>query len=148
MTSNWHSRATWGMTLGLIISLALLLLVRPGPFGTVAASLEYDTLDFWFSLREPRRLKTVALSLSTKPRCVVGTGAPSRRATSRVCWARSNGGRASVALDFPSLGDPILRMDGQPELAAAVRAHGGVVLPLEWWFSGTSNGAMPRRKCV
>ena len=49
--ANWHGRATWGMTIGLIISLALLLLLRPGVLGGLTGTLEYDTLDFWFRLR-------------------------------------------------------------------------------------------------
>ena len=45
---EWRQQATWGALLGGVIALLILLLLANRPSG---ASLEHDTLDFWFSLR-------------------------------------------------------------------------------------------------
>ena len=136
MTSNWHSRATWGMTLGLLISLALLLLVRPGLFGPVAAALEYDTLDFWFTLREPRTLKSVGVIAVDEATVRRWNGRTfDARDIARTIRALKTAGARTVALDFPLLNDPLLQLEGTPQLAQAMREHGRVVLPLQWEFA-------------
>ena len=130
--SQWHGRATWGMTIGLIISLALLLLLRPSFSGGFAGALEYDTLDLWFRLRTERPAERVAI--------VVVDEATVRRWKGRTFDGRDiaqlierlqAAGARGVALNFPQLGDAQLAVDGQSELVAAMRAHGHVTLPLQ-----------------
>src|SRR5688572_25588273 len=44
---DWRQRASWGMSIGLGVALATLVLLHFHPLG---AKLEYDTLDFCFQL--------------------------------------------------------------------------------------------------
>ena len=143
--SNWHGRATWGMTLGLIIALALLLLMRPGFLGGLTGTLEYDTLDFWFRLRAERASDTVAI--------VAVDEATVRRWKGRTFDGRDIAqlvreldkvGVRAIALNFPQLGDLALDVDGQPELAAAMRAQGAVTLPLQFGEEGWESPPLPR----
>lgn len=131
--SQWHGRATWGMTQGLIISLALLLLLRPGFFGGLTGALEYDTLDFWFRLRSERQSKQVAIVAVDEAtvRRWKGRTFEGRDIAQLVALLDSAGARA-IALNFPQLGDLQLAVDGQGELAAAMRAQGAVTLPLQF----------------
>ncbi len=135
--SQWHGRATWGMTIGLIISLALLLLLRPGFLGGLAGALEYDTLDLWFRLRAERPAERVAI--------VAVDEATVRRWKGRTFDGRDiallverldRAGARGIALNFPQLGDSQLAVDGQDQLAAAMRAHKRVTLPLQMGDDG------------
>jgi hypothetical protein len=79
--------ATRGMMLGLIVSVATLLLLSNHPAGQ---GLENDTLDFWFGLRnatspDMQPSQHVACSKWTKQRCAAGRDAFSTRAMSGVC---------------------------------------------------------------
>ena len=130
---SWHSRATWGMTLGLIVALSLLLLFRPAIFGGLATTLEYDTLDFWFSLRPRRTSRLVAI--------VAVDEATVRRWNGRafdgpdvaaLVRALHHAGVKAVALNFPQLGDLQLPIRGKTKLKAALRAQGAVTLPLQF----------------
>ncbi len=130
--SQWHGRATWGMTIGLIISLALLLLLRPGFLGGLAGALEYDTLDLWFRLRAERpaqRVAIVAVDEATVRRWKGRTF--DGRDLARLVELLDQAGARSIALNFPQLGDLQLAVEGQNELAAAMRAQGHVTLPLQ-----------------
>ncbi len=147
--SQWHGRATWGMTLGLIISLALLLLLRPGFLGALTGALEYDTLDFWFRLRSEREAKGVAI--------VAVDEATVRRWKGRtfdgpdiaqLVTQLDRAGARAIALNFPQLGDLQLAVDGQSELAAAMRAQGAVTLPLQFGEEGWESPPLPRQESV
>ena len=142
--SQWHGRATWGMTIGLIISLALLLLLRPGFPGGLASALEYDTLDLWFRLRSERpveRVAIVAVDEATVRRWKGRTF--DGRDIARLVARLDEAGARSIALNFPQLGDLQLAVDGQTELAAAMRVQGGVTLPLQMGAEGWETAATP-----
>ena len=131
--SQWHGRATWGMTIGLIISLALLLLLRPGFAGGLAGALEYDTLDLWFRLRSERptdKVAIVAVDEATVRRWKGRTF--DGRDIARLVRQLDGAGARAIALNFPQLGDLQLAVEGQDELAAAMRAQGAVTLPLQF----------------
>lgn len=143
--SQWHGRATWGMTIGLIISLALLLLLRPGFVGGLAGALEYDTLDLWFRLRAERpaeRVAIVAVDEATVRRWKGRTF--DGRDIARLVEQLDKAGARSIALNFPQLGDLQLAIDGQSELAAAMRAQGGVTLPLQLGEEGGETLPFPQ----
>ena len=128
-----YSRATWGMTIGLIIALALLMLWRPGVLGSLTTALEYDTLDFWFRLRPQRtsqRVAIVAVDEATVRRWK-GRSFDGRDVAALVRDLRDAKVRA-VALNFPQLGDLQMPVDGKAELEAALRAQGAVTLPLQF----------------
>lgn len=127
---NWHQRTTWGMTLGLIAALGLLLTLQPGVFGSLAASFEYDTLDFWFALRDTRQSSQVGIVAIDEATLRRWNGGFRARDLARVVRLLRGAGARDVALDLPQLCDARLRFDGQEELAAAMRANGRVTLPL------------------
>ena len=138
--SAWHGRATWGMTLGLIIALALLLLLRPGFLGGLTGTLEYDTLDFWFRLRSERtsdRVAIVAVDEATVRRWKGRTF--DGRDLALLVRELDRAGARAIALNFPQLGDLKLSVDGQDELAAAMRAQGAVTMPLQFGEEGWEN---------
>ena len=139
---HWHSRATWGMTLGLIIALSLLLALRPSVLGGLAETLEYDTLDFWFRLRPERvseRVAIVAVDAATVRRWN-GRSFEARDVAALVRALQNSGARA-IALDFPQLGELALPAADIRSLAAAMRAQGAVALPLS--FEQQDGGAWP-----
>ncbi|HEX9998248.1 MAG TPA: CHASE2 domain-containing protein, partial [Abditibacterium sp.] len=131
-SSNWHQRATWGMTLGLIAALALLLALRPGVMGSLSSSFEYDTLDFWFALREARQSRSVGI-IAVDEATVRRWNGQSFRADEIALIVRKlkNAGAKGVALNFPTLCDPLLRFQDENVLIEAMRFNGRVVLPLE-----------------
>ena len=135
--ANWHGRATWGMTIGLIISLALLLLLRPGVLGGLTGTLEYDTLDFWFRLRAERpsgQVAVVAVDEATVRRWKGRTF--DGQDIAQLVRQLDQAGASAIALNFPQLGDLALAVDGQDELARAMRAQGAVTLPLQFGEEG------------
>ena len=135
--SQWHGRATWGMTIGLIISLALLLLLRPGFLGGLAGALEYDTLDLWFRLRAERPAQNVAIIAVDEATVRRWKGrAFDGRDLARLVELLDQAGARGIALNFPQLGDLQLAIDGQPQLAAAMRAQRHVTLPLQMGEDG------------
>ena len=135
--SNWHGRATWGMTIGLIIALALLLLLRPNFLGGLAGTLEYDTLDFWFRLRSERTSEQVAIVAVDEATVRRWKGRTfDGRDIARLVRGLNRVGARGIALNFPQLGDLGLTVDGQTELAAAMRAQGAVTLPLQFGEEG------------
>ena len=143
--SAWHGRATWGMTIGLIIALALLLLLRPGCLGGLTGTLEYDTLDFWFRLRSERpseQVAVVAVDEATVRRWKGRTF--DGRDLARLVRDLDRAGARAIALNFPQLGDLQLAVDGQSELAAAMRAQGAVTLPLQFGEEDRDQ-SLPRR---
>ncbi len=145
--SAWHGRATWGMTLGLIIALALLLLMRPGFLGGVTGALEYDTLDFWFRLRAERpseEVAVLAVDEATVRRWQGRTFDGHDLAT--LVRELDKVGVSAIALNFPQLGDLKLEVNGQDELVAAMRAQGAVTLPLQFGSEEWRVPAMPRGK--
>ena len=142
--SQWHGRATWGMTIGLIISLALLLLLRPSFPGGLAGALEYDTLDLWFRLRAERpaeRVAIVAVDEATVRRWKGRTF--DGRDIARLIERLDKAGARGIALNFPQLGDLQLAVDGQAELAAAIRAQKHVTLPLQMGGEGWETDEPP-----
>ena len=131
--SNWHGRATWGMTLGLIIALALLLLLRPAFLGGVTGALEYDTLDLWFRLRAERPSDEVAIIAVDEATVRRWKGRTfDGRDIAQLVRELDRADVKAIALNFPQLGDLALAVDGQAELAAAMRAQGAVTLPLQF----------------
>ena len=147
--SAWHGRATWGMTLGLIIALGLLLLLRPGFLGGLTGTLEYDTLDFWFRLRSERtsdRVAIVAVDEATVRRWKGRTF--DGRDLAQLVRQLDRAGVRAIALNFPQLGDLKLAVDGQNELATAMRAQGAVTLPLQFGEEGWENLSLERRQRV
>ena len=145
--SAWHGRATWGMTLGLIIALALLLLLRPGFLGGVTGALEYDTLDFWFRLRAERpseQVAVLAVDEATVRRWQGRTFDGHDLAT--LVRDLNKAGVSAIALNFPQLGDLKLEVNGQDELVAAMRAQGAVTLPLQFGSEEWRVPALPHGK--
>ncbi|PQV63400.1 PAS domain S-box-containing protein [Abditibacterium utsteinense] len=131
-SSNWHQRATWGMTLGLIAALSLLLTLRPGVLGALSTSFEYDTLDFWFALRDARQSQNVAILAIDETTVRKWNGENFRaRDLSRALLLLQKFGARGVALNLPQLCDPNLHFDGEGELIAAIKKNGRVTLPLE-----------------
>ncbi len=131
-SSNWHQRATWGMAIGLVVALSLLLTLRPGVLGGLSSSLEYDTLDFWFALRDTRQSSGVAI-VAIDEATLRRWGGNSFRApdVARAIGLMSAAGARSIALDVPQLCDPNLHFRGEKTLIAAIQASGRVVLPLD-----------------
>ncbi len=130
--SNWHQRATWGMTLGLIAALSLLLTLRPGVLGALSTSFEYDTLDFWFALRDARQSQNVAVLAIDEATIRRWNGENFRaRDIARAILLLQKSGARGVALDLPQLCDANLKFEGEAELIAAMKQNGRVTLPLE-----------------
>ena len=127
------------MTLGLVAALLLLVLLRPGALGPLATSLEYDTLDFWFSLRDPRPSQSVAILAvdDTTLRRWDGRPFEARDIARLLALCKENRVRA-VALAFPSL--PAARGDDLAILGDALRENGPVCLPFDLQ---NSRGAAP-----
>jgi signal transduction histidine kinase/CHASE2 domain-containing sensor protein len=126
------------MTLGLVMALATLLLLSSHPIGW---SLEHDTLDFWFSLRN-------ATSPATQPSQGVAVlaldDATLRRWQGRVFDERDVGrllrllkdeGAAAATLTWPMLTDSRLRLPDQNLLARDLKASGIACLPLNFSVS-------------
>ncbi len=131
-SSNWHQRATWGMAIGLIVALALLLVLRPGILGGLSTSFEYDTLDFWCALREARRSNAVVVVAIDEATLRRWQGDSFRAPdVARAVTLLGQAGAGSVALDLPQLCDPGLHFEGETALVRAIKANGRVVLPLE-----------------
>ncbi len=146
-SSNWHQRATWGMALGLIAALGLLLTLRPGILGPLATSFEYDTLDFWFALRDSRQSNRVTI-LAIDEATVRGWNGQNFHAPdiARAIRLLQGAGANGIALHLPQLCDPQLRFAGEVDLLAAMRA-GKVVLPLELrQFEAAQGGSAPQRE--
>lgn len=144
--SNWHQRATWGMTLGLIAALSLLVTLRPGVLGALSTSFEYDTLDFWFALRDARQSQSVAI-LAIDEATVRRWNGDSFRATdiARTLDLLKESGASGVALSLPQLCDPNLRFEGEAQLVAAIKANGRVTLPLELRSTSAGNWSEPNQ---
>ena len=141
---TWHSRATWGMTLGLIVALSLLLLFRPSVVGGVATTLEYDTLDFWFSLRPQRTSRRVAIVAVDQPTVRRWNGRTfDGRDVALLVRELHQAGVVAVALNFPQLGDLQLPIQSKAELEAALRAQGAVTLPLQFANSDWEGAEAP-----
>ncbi|HEX8462979.1 MAG TPA: CHASE2 domain-containing protein [Abditibacterium sp.] len=131
-SSNWHQRATWGMTLGLIAALGLLLMLRPGFLGALSSSFEYDTLDFWFTLRDARQAQQVTIVAIDEATVRRWNGDTFRAAdVARALKLLDEAGARGVALNLPQLCDAQLKFPGEAQLIAAMRQNGRVVLPLE-----------------
>ncbi|BCM91689.1 sensor histidine kinase WalK [Abditibacteriota bacterium] len=127
-----QSRVTWGMAQGLVIALGLLLVLRPGVLGGLANSLEWDTLDWWFFLRNPVPVRSVAILAVDEETVMRWKGrAFDAHDVAVAVRALKNHGASAVALDFPSLCQMPLGAAEQAELADAMRFNGAVTLPLE-----------------
>lgn len=127
-----HSRLTWGMAQGLLISLTLLLVLRPGVWGGLANSLEWDTLDWWFSMRAPRVSRSVVILAVDDATVARWNGrAFDARDVARVLRELKKRGAKAVALDFPSLCETPPTSLERAELAGAMRFNGAVTLPLQ-----------------
>lgn len=130
--ANWHRRTTWGMMLGLVAALALLLALRPGVLGSLSSTFEYDTLDFWFALRDARRSRHVGIIAIDEATLRRWNGESFRaRDVAKLLRLLKNAGAKGVELNIPQICDPGLTFNGQDELIAAMRDNGRVVLPLE-----------------
>jgi signal transduction histidine kinase len=130
--SNWHRRTTWGMMLGLIAALSLLLTLRPGVLGSLSNTFEYDTLDFWFGLRDARRSRHVGIVAIDEATIRRWNGDSFRaRDVAKLLRLLKNAGARGVELNIPQLCDPALTFQGQDDLIDAMRENGRVVLPLE-----------------
>ncbi|RZA27504.1 MAG: CHASE2 domain-containing protein, partial [Proteobacteria bacterium] len=130
--SNWQQRTTWGMALGLFAALALLLTLRPSVLGTLSTTFEYDTLDFWFSLRDARRSRTVGIVAIDEATIRRWNGDSFRaRDIAELLRQLKNAGAAGVALNLPQLCDPKLTFPGEADLISAMQENGRVVLPIE-----------------
>ncbi|MBW3637015.1 MAG: CHASE2 domain-containing protein [Armatimonadetes bacterium] len=146
-SSNWHQRATWGMALGLIAALSLLLTLRPGFLGPLATSFEYDTLDFWFALRDPRQSNRVTILAIDEATVRDWNGQNFRaRDIARAIRLLDGAGASGIALNLSQLCDPQLRFEGEAELIAAMRAGTKVVLPLELRQPQAAQDAPPPRE--
>jgi signal transduction histidine kinase/CHASE2 domain-containing sensor protein len=127
---EWRQRASWGIALGFLTALGSLLVLANHPIG---AFFENNTLDFWYSLRDPQRLREVAI--------VTIDNATVRRWNHRTFDAadislllrllHQHGARA-VALNFFDLTDPNLRDPHLDDLERAMAATKFVHLPLNF----------------
>ena len=142
-----HSRLTWGMAQGLLIALALLLVLRPGVLGGAANTLEWDTLDWWFSLQAPRFSRSVAILAVDDTTVASWNGrtfdAPDVARALRELKLR---GATAVALDFPTLCEVPMNAPDRSQLASAMRFNGAVTLPLE--LRGGPDAAVAPRSTV
>lgn len=127
-----QSRVTWGMAQGLLVALGVLFLLRPQVLGNLSNSLEWDTLDFWFSLRAPRSPDSVVV-LAVDEATVARWGRRSFEAHDVATALRELKKRRAraVALQLPALCDSSLSPSERAELASAIRFNGAVTLPLE-----------------
>ena len=144
---KWYPRATWGMALGLFISLACLLLLRPGVFGSFSTFLEYDTLDTWFALREPRVSQGVAIvAIDSETVHAWDERVFDGAQIAQALRALKGAGVRAVALNLPNLCDPKARFSGVAELQSAIRDTGFVTLPIEFSPEIPDGTAIPKAR--
>jgi signal transduction histidine kinase/CHASE2 domain-containing sensor protein len=120
------------MMLGLIAALGLLLTLRPGIMGSVSSAFEYDTLDFWFALRDARPSQNVGIVAIDEATLRRWDGESFRASdVARVIRLLKGAGAKGVALNLPQLCDPLLTFRGEDDFIAAMQENGRVVLPIE-----------------
>lgn len=127
--------AAWGMALGLVTALATLLLMSNHPIGW---SLERDTLDFWFRLRNaPPKIGAKASRVAI----LAVDGATLKRWQGRDFNARDvarlllllkRQNVAATALTWPELTDQTLQTPDLDVLGRAASSSGNVCLPLNF----------------
>jgi len=131
---EWRQQATWGTILGGIIALLILSLLARHPSG---ASLEQDTLDFWFSLRGA----SAATAPSDGVAILAVDEATLRRWNGRTFDAADVGtlvgllkarGVVSTALAWRGLADGSLLSDDDTTFINNLTASGNVYLPLQF----------------
>lgn len=121
------------MTLGLVASLALLLLLRTAVLRPLGATLEYDTLDFWFSLRDVRPSQSVGVLAIDEATIRRWAGRPlDGKDLARILRNLKAAGVRTVAFATPSMCDPALRISGEGEFLEAMRIGPAVTVPIDF----------------
>src|SRR4028119_1084234 len=132
---DWRQRATWGLLMGFVVALGTLLVITGHPLG---ASPEYDTLDYWFTLRRP---PSAANRQSRRVAILAGDQATLHRWQGRIFDAPEVGkllrllkqrGVAAAALGWSDMTGGALRYPGQETLARDMKAAGIAHLPLSF----------------
>jgi CHASE2 domain-containing sensor protein len=130
LRGNWRHGPAWGVLLGWIAGLVTLLVTANHPLG---ARLQYDTLDFWFRLRDPalpRAAAILAVDDATVQRWK-GRDFDAKDTARLLRLLKSNGVRA-VALAFPDLATHPLNPTDRAVLVAALRETGIGHLPMRF----------------
>jgi len=116
------------MVAGIMMGICSLLLLMNHPVG---ATLEHDTLDFWFMIRDPmppREVAILAVDEATMRRWKGNTFNPAD--VGRLLRLLPRYGVRATALVFSGLTDRALIYPGQPSLAHDIKASGIAHLPL------------------
>ncbi|MDQ3815511.1 MAG: CHASE2 domain-containing protein [Armatimonadota bacterium] len=129
-TADWRQSATWGTVVGLLTGIASLLLLTHHPLG---ATLEHDTLDFWFMVRNPRPPREVAI-LAVDEATVRRWGGNTFNDAdvSRLLRLLPRYNVRAVALVFSNLTDRGLRYPHQEAFTSAIQTSGITHLPLNF----------------
>lgn len=133
--NNWRQSAGWGVALGCVVALCVLLGLANLPLG---GKLQYDTLDFWFHLRDPLLPRSVAI-LAVDDATIKRWKGRSFDAADMGLLLRelkSHGVRAA-ALALPELASTTLTAREQKILAQDLARSGIAHIPLHYRDPGT-----------
>ena len=137
---NWQRTAAWGVLLGCTVALSILLLLSHSSSGD---RLQYDTLDFWFRLRDPllpRAVAVLAIDEATVQRWQGRTFQAND--ISLLLRELKTQGVSAAALALPELATATLSERDQKTLARGLKASGIGFLPLH--FRNPSTPSLPR----
>ncbi|HEY0075347.1 MAG TPA: CHASE2 domain-containing protein [Abditibacteriaceae bacterium] len=137
---NWQRTAAWGVLLGCTVALSVLLLLSHSSIG---GRLQYDTLDFWFRLRDPLLPRAVAI-LAIDEDTIHRWNGRSVQADdiSRLLRELKRQQVSAVALALPELATATLREREQKTLAQGLKQSGIGFLPLH--FRNAATLSVPR----
>lgn len=126
----WRRGPLWGVAVGWLTGLVTVLLTAHHPLG---ARLQYDTLDFWFLLRDPALPRAVAILAVDDETVQRWHGRDFDAAdTARLLRLLHNHGVHAAALAFPDLATVSQSADGQKKLARALKETGIGHLPMRF----------------
>ncbi len=126
----WRQGPLWGVVVGCLTGLATILMTAHHPLG---ARLQYDTLDFWFRLRDPALPRDVAILAVDDETVQRWRGrdfdAPE---IARLLRLLKNYRVRATALAFPDLATMPQNAGGQKSLARALKNTGIGHLPMRF----------------
>lgn len=141
---HWRQSAAWdatrGVILGCCVALFVLLLLSQLPFGS---KLQYDTLDFWFRLRDPLLPRAVAI-LAIDDATIYRWGGRNFNAADIAQLLRELKAHrvGAAALAMPELASTTLSEAEQKTLARGLKQSGLGHLPLH--FRASDAPQLPR----
>src|SRR5688572_251477 len=125
--SNWRQGPVWGVVMGWLAASLTLLVTANHPLG---ARLQYDTLDFWFRLRDPALPRAAAILAVDDATVQRWRGRDfDATDTARLLRLLKRNGVRAVALAFPDIGTHPLSDADREVLASALRETGIGHLP-------------------